>query len=213
MLTPKTCSDILSWRYATKNFTPGREIPADTWSAIRDTFVMAPSSFGLELWQFLDVQTPAVRQQLREVSWGQAQVTDASRFVVICVRRDVTEEDCDRHIRRMCEVRGGSPDALQPYKEKFFNYYNAKDAFEARSWIDRQSYIAMGYVMFAAAALGVDTCAIEGMEPARYDDILGLNDTPYRAICALALGYRVEGDKYASVPKVRYSDGEVFKTV
>lgn len=213
MITPETCSDILSWRYATKNFDPAKQISSGTWDAIRSTFVMAPSSFGLELWQFLDVQTPAVRERLREVSWGQAQVTDASHFVVLTVRRDVTEEDCDRHIRRMCEIRGGTPEALAPYKEKFFNYFNAKNELEARSWVDRQSYIAMGYVMFAAAAMGVDSCAIEGMEPERYDEILGLNDTPYRTICALALGHRVDGDRYASVPKVRYSDSEVFKTV
>ena len=52
--------------------------------------------------------------------------------------------------------------------------------------------------------MGVDTCPLEGMDPAAYDRILGLAGTGYRTVCACALGARAADDKYAETPKVRY---------
>jgi nitroreductase len=50
----------LRWRYATKSFDPSRSIPAATWTALEDTLVLTPSSFGLQPWRFLDVRDPAL---------------------------------------------------------------------------------------------------------------------------------------------------------
>lgn len=214
MITPEECSRFLDWRYATKEFDPSRKISPEIWEALKKSLVAAPSSFGMELWQFIDVRDTGVRQKLKAVSWGQDQVVDASHLVVFCVRRDVNEADCDRHIERMCEVRGIAPASLELYKKKFTQYYDAKDPVEAVSWIDRQSYIALGFGMFAAAALGVDTCAIEGISDTKeYDRILGLEGSPYRTICALAFGYRNPADRYASIPKVRYKEEDVFRVI
>lgn len=212
-MTPETCTQILNWRYATKEFDPNRKISPEAWEALRQTLLMAPSSFGMELWRFIDVQTPSIRHELKAASWDQDQVTDASHFIVVCVRRDVTEEDCDRHIERICEIRGMTKEMLQAYKAKFTEYYEAKDSCEARSWIDRQSYIALGFAMFAAASMQIDTCAIEGMLPERYDEILGLTGSPYKAICGLAFGYRNPADRYASFPKVRFGEDDIIRTV
>ena len=43
----------------------------------------------------------------------------------------------------------------------------------------RQLYIALGQLMGAAAALAVDTCALEGIDPAAYTEILGLKGSGY----------------------------------
>ncbi|MBL8767141.1 MAG: nitroreductase family protein, partial [Planctomycetes bacterium] len=58
--------------------------------------------------------------------------------------------------------------------------------------------------MTAAAAIGVDTCPMEGIDPAQYDEILGLRAKGFTTLCACAAGYRAADDKYASAPKVRY---------
>ena len=83
----------LHWRYATKRFDPTRQLPAATWQALEQALVLAPSSFGLQPWQFLVVETPAVRRQLRAASWGQSQVTDASHYVVFAGLRTTTVDD------------------------------------------------------------------------------------------------------------------------
>ena len=65
--------------------------------------------------------------------------------------------------------------------------------------------------MLSAAMLGIDTCPFEGIKPEEYDRILGLQGSGYKTIAAVALGYRADGDKYATAKKVRYPKNEVIK--
>jgi nitroreductase len=67
--------------------------------------------------------------------------------------------------------------------------------------------------MTAAAVIGVDTCPMEGLDPARYDEILGLTSGPYRTVMACAAGYRHPDDKYASARKVRFPLDEMVVRV
>jgi nitroreductase len=83
----------LRWRYATKQFDPAKKIPAEVWAALEESLVLTPSSCGLQPWKFLVIQDPALREQLKAVSWGQGQVTDASHLVVFAVKRENTPED------------------------------------------------------------------------------------------------------------------------
>ena len=49
-----------------------------------------------------------------------------------------------------------------------------------------------------------------GMDRAKYDEILGLDGTPYRSVVGVALGYRAKDDAYAREAKVRFPAGEVI---
>lgn len=83
-----------------------------------------------------------------------------------------------------------------------------------KAWLERQVYIALGFMMSCAADLRVDTCALEGMDPSAYDRILHLENSPYYTLCALALGYRnEEADKYARLAKVRFDRDEVIPVI
>ena len=46
--------------------------------------------------------------------------------------------------------------------------------FDVNEWAARQVYIALGQFMACAAVLGVDTCPMEGIDPAKYDEVLGI---------------------------------------
>jgi nitroreductase len=67
--------------------------------------------------------------------------------------------------------------------------------------------------MTSAAVLGVDTCAIEGLDPAKYDEILGLAGSGYQTVVACAAGYRSSEDKYAVLKKIRYPAARVISKV
>jgi len=85
-----------------------------------------------------------------------------------------------------------------------------KDLAGQREWAARQVYIALGQFMAAAAVLGIDTCALEGIDPAKYDEILGLQGSGYQTLVACAAGYRAADDKYASFKKIRFPEQRVF---
>lgn len=209
--TPSDLAQALAWRYATKKFDT-RKLPADTWAALRDSLVQTPSSFGLQPWKFVVVESPEVRARLKPVSWDQTQVTDASHLVVIARRSEMTEADINRHISRILSVRGLPAEKLEPYRQMMIAYVvKAKDAAAQREWAARQCYIALGQLMAAAAVMRVDTCALEGIDPAKYDEILGLRAEGYETVVACALGYRAADDAYAQAAKVRFPAGEVIR--
>ena len=195
----------LDWRYATKKFDPAKRIAAADWAALEQALILTPTSYGLQPYQFLILTDPVLRAQLVPASWGQTQPVDCSHYVVFAARAKNTEADVDRYIARMAEVRGTTADSLAGFKKVLMgDVVHGARGQASLEWAARQAYIALGNFMTSAALLGVDTCPMEGFEPDKYDDILGLPAQGFRAVVACAAGYRSADDAYAGLPKVRF---------
>jgi nitroreductase len=213
-ITSDTLLEALRWRYATKKFDPAKKIPADTWATLEQALVLAPSSFGLQPWKFIIVQDPATRQKLAAASWGQTQPVECSHYVVFAVRKNLGADHVDRYLDRIVEVRGGAKDALKGYRDIMLgSLEKARAGGYLDMWQTHQVYIALGLFMASAAVLGVDTCPMEGIEPPKYDEILGLAAQGYTTLCACAAGYRSADDKYATAKKVRFKPTEVIQHI
>lgn len=204
----------LHWRYATKAFDPARKISSADWAALEEALILTPSSFGMQPYRFLILTDPAVREKLVPVSWNQRQPADCSHYVVFAVRKENTEAHVDHYLERIAEVRGGTKEALGGFRKMLVgDVVDGPRGKAAQEWAARQAYIALGNFMTAAALLGIDTCPMEGFEPAMYDEILGLPERGLTAAVACAAGYRAAGDKYASLPKVRFPASELIERI
>ena len=213
-VTPDALISQLRWRYATKKFDPARIIPERDWAALEEALILTPSSFGLQPWKFVVIMDPAVKAQLPAISWNQKQVLEASHTVVFARRLDVTEEFIDRNIQRMVEVRGGTVEALSGFKKMLMKSLVPPPAdFDLHNWAALQCYIALGNFMTSAAMLGIDTCPMEGIVPAKYDELLGLPAKGYATVVVGCAGYRSADCKYASVPKVRFPAEELIERI
>lgn len=200
----------LQWRYAVKKFDPARKIPAEIWNALEETLVLAPSSFGLQPWKFFIITDQVLRQQLKAATWNQSQTVDASHLVVFAIKKDLNAIDVEHFIKRIAEVRNIPESSLGGYKKIMVDFVaKAGKSFDINAWAADQVYIALGTFMTAAAVLGVDTCPMEGFEPAKYDEILGLPKLGYHAAVLATAGYRASDDAYAKLAKVRYKKEEV----
>lgn len=209
-ISPQQLTEALNWRYATKKFDPTKRIADDAWRALEQSLVLAPSSIGLQPWKFLVVTTQAVKDRLQAVSYRQAQIAECSHLVVIAVRRGLDAEHVDRHIARMAEVTGTTVEALTKFRAMTMkNLDKARAAGTLDAWQEHQIYIALGQFIASAALLGVDTCPMEGIEPDKYDEILGLTGSNYATTVACAAGYRLADDKYAIAKKVRFKTEDV----
>ena len=175
--------------------------------------MLTPSSFGLQPWKFLVIQDPGVRANLSAESWRQPQVTEASHYVVLTARTDLTSADIDAWIARMAEVQGGGPETVAPLKGMIEGFAQAMSHEARHAWNIRQAYIALGQLMTSAALLGIDACPMEGISPAGYDHLLGLEGSGYATVVACALGYRAADDKYAGIPKARFDRSRVISHV
>jgi len=209
---PDTLISALSWRYATKVFDPSRKVSDADMKVLMQSLVLTPSSFGLQPYRFLVVTDPALKARLREASWGQSQITDCSHLVVFLARQQMTEADVDHYIQRIAKVRGDQPENLAGYRSMIVGtLVTGPRSASVPEWAARQAYIALGQFMAAAAMLGLDTCPMEGLDPKKYDEILGLEATPFRTVVACPVGYRAEADKYASLAKVRFPVEELVE--
>ena len=202
----------MRWRYATKAFDANRKIAPDVWSALEESLVLSPSSFGLQPYRFLVIHDPATRERLLPHAWGQRQVVDASHFVVLASRTQVTEAEIDTFIARIARTRGVTPESLASYRGMMTGML-LSDGFKplVPHWTARQAYIALGNLLTSAALLGVDACPMEGFVPAEFDAVLGLPAQGLSAVVCCALGYRHADDQYAVAPKVRFPKSELVK--
>jgi len=203
-MTPEKLLESLRFRYATKQFDPSKKIPGEQWAALEQALQLAPSSFGLQPWKFLVIDDPELRARLKAKSWNQSQVTDASHLVVFTTRTDMTEVDVDRYFAALAVHQAREPESLTGYRNVVAGFAAGMTAEARHAWNMRQTYLALGLFMTSAAMLGIDTCPLEGLEPAGYDEVLGLADTGFATSVACAVGYRAAGDKYAAVPKSRF---------
>jgi nitroreductase len=204
----------LNWRYATKQFDPQRKISTEEWAALEDALILTPSSYGLQPWKFVVVADPAVRERLVPASWGQRQVAEASHFVVFAIKKNLSEQDVDDHLGRIAEVRGVPRESLGQYRDMMVgSIVKGRDEVRRNDWAAHQVYIALGNFLTSAALLGIDACPMEGIEPAKYDEILGLNKKGLSAVVAAAAGYRATTDKYSLAKKVRFSRDQVLVRV
>ena len=213
-IQPEQLVSQLNWRYATKQFDPARKISPAVWTALEESLVLTASSCGLQPWKFIVVADPATRQKLLPVSWGQRQIVDASHLVVFAAKTNLSEVDIDVYLDCIAQVRGVTRESLGSFRDMMTGIVlKGMDAPARKGWAERQVYIALGNFLTCAAVLGVDTCPMEGIEPARYDEILGLGKEGLGAVMVATAGYRSAGDKYAALKKVRFPKSEVLATV
>ena len=210
----ETLLQQLRWRYAVKEFDPSRKIPADDWRTLEQALVLTPSSFGLQPWKFVVITDQATKEKLVPASWNQRQVVDASHAVVFAVRQPLTESDVDRHVARTSEIRGVPVESLAGFKQMMMGSLVPPPAgFDIHHWAALQAYIALGNFMTSAAMLGIDTCPMEGIVPAMYDDLLGLPQEGYGTVVVCVAGYRAADDMHAARPKVRFLPEEVVRRI
>jgi len=206
--------EALNWRYAVKKFDATKTIDGNLWKALEESLVLTPSSYGLQPWKFIVITDLATKQKLTPVSWNQKQVEDCSHMVVFAVKEKMDEAHVESFIEATAKVRGIDASTLEGYKKMMIgdvvNGARGKVSFE---WAARQAYIALGNFMTSCAMVGVDTCPMEGIDPAKYDEILGLTGSGWRTVVACPAGYRSADDKYASAKKVRFEHDQVIHRI
>lgn len=102
------------------------------------------------------------------------------------------------------EDERGVSDMLTGYYDNLKATYLPREAEVNYNHAARQAYIALGFALTAAAELQVDSTPIEGFDPEKVDEILGLREKGLRSVTLLPLGYRQEdADWLVNMKKVR----------
>ncbi|MGE3262262.1 MAG: NAD(P)H-dependent oxidoreductase [Bacteriovoracia bacterium] len=211
-LSPQQLVEAMEWRYSAKSFDPTRKVPPEAIAALEASLVLTASSYGLQPWCFFVVEDLALREKLRAASWNQRQVAECSHYVIFAQKVGIDEAYVDRYLTEMAAIRQVPLDTLAGLKKGILgDVVHGERSRYVREWAARQVYIALGNLMTSAAVMSIDTCPMEGFEPAKYDEILELPAKGFTATVACALGYRNPEDRFSTFKKVRFSRDDMIK--
>ena len=182
----------MGFRHACKVFDESKTISDEEMTYILEAGRRSPSSFGMEGWKFLVITNKELKEKLRPACWDQIQITSSSHLVIVLAaienvkvesgipekrfsRREMSQENLDFYLDLYAKH-------LAPVLSTDDNIY---------CWTARQTYIALGNMMTAAAYIGIDSCPIEGFEKEKVEEILGLNTKKYQVSVIVPFGYRL----------------------
>jgi nitroreductase len=203
----------LQWRYATKKYDASKKASEDDIAKIKGAIQLSASSYGLQPYKIIDIRDEKLRADLKPLSWDQPQITDASHLFLFCNKLEVTAEDVDAFIDLTASERGQNPEDLKGYADFMKNTLAGFPKDVMQSWTARQTYIALGNGLSAAAELKVDSTPMEGFDNEAYNEKLGLNEKGYNALVLMAIGYRSEDDDLQHAAKVRKPVEVLFEEV
>lgn len=195
--------EALNWRYATKKMN-GQPVAQEKVDQILAAARLAPTSSGLQPFKIIVVTNPELKEKVKAVAYGQQQITDASHVLIFAAWDNYTEERIRGIFAHTNSERGVPESATADYVNNLINNYTNRSPEENFHHAAKQAYIAFGVALAEAALLRVDATPMEGFEPAKLDDLLGLNKLGLRSTTIMPLGYRDEaGDWLVGLKKVR----------
>jgi nitroreductase len=131
--------------------------------------ILSPTAFNIQNWRFVVVSDPALRQQIREVAWDQAQVTDTSLFIVLCADLKSWEKQPGRYwVNAPKEVQEFMLPAID-------DYYRGKDQVQ-RDEAMRSCGIVAQTLILAAKSMGYDSCPMDGFDFEKVAELIKLPD-------------------------------------
>lgn len=203
----------LNWRYATKRYDETKKVSEKNLATIKEALRLSASSYGLQPYEIIVIEDPAIRKKLRAESWDQPQITDSSQLFVFASYTEVTQKHLDSYIKNISETRDIPEEDLDQMKSMIQNTTLQLPADQQKIWAAKQAYIALGNLLGTAADLRIDASPMEGFSPEGYDKILNLNEKGLTTAVIAAIGFRSDEDKTQHLTKVRKSTEELFKTI
>jgi len=199
----------LNWRYATKRMN-GTKVPQDKVDIILEAIRLAPTSFGLQPFKVLVIESPELREKIFNEACQQPQIKEASQILVFAANKKVSSEQITEYMELIASTRNIPVESLDGFKNMFGAIVTGT-AEQNFVWTARQAYIAFGVGIVAAAIEGVDATPMEGFSTEALDKILGLSEQNLGSTTILSLGYRnEENDNLAKAAKVRKSKSSLF---
>ena len=196
----KQILDALNSRHACRDFDVNKDIPKEEFMVILESARLSPSSSGFEPWKLIILDNKEIRGKIKPFCAGaQTQLDTSNHFIVILARRGQDmRHDSDYIKETMRDLQKNSPEVvltriegLKQFQQVNFDLNEENSLFE---WACRQTYIVLANVMTSAALLGIDSCAIEGFDKGKVEDILTkekiFDKDHFGIACMVAFGYR-----------------------
>lgn len=144
-------------RRSIKAFDPHHRMTEEEIAKLMSLAMLSPTAFNIQNWRFVVVTDPVLRQQIRSVSWNQAQVEEASLLIVLTADLKSWAKQPERYWQN-------APKPVQDYLVPAIGaYYKDKEHVQRDEGM-RSCGMAAMTIMLAAKEMGYDTCPMDGFD-------------------------------------------------
>lgn len=205
--------EALSRRYSVKKFNSDITVPQETLLDILESGKLAASSLGLQPYKILVVESKEMKEKLIPAFYNPSQISTCSHLIVIVSKKSIEEHYINGYFNHISEVRNIELEKLDLFKNSIHQHITQKNDTDLFNWAEKQSYIVLANLMYAAAIENVDTCPMEGFRQDLIEEILNIDPAHEKVTVTLALGYRSEEDHFQHMKKVRKPNEKLFKFI
>ncbi len=208
-------ADVAKRRYTCKVYDPNKKIPKEAMEQLYTVLRNSPSSVNSQPWHFMIAESDAAKEKILPAifEFNRPRILNASHVVIFLSRNEFPSEYLAKIVdQEELDQRFPEPDmkAANDKGRRYFVGLNSESESDLHNWQNKQVYIALGNLLFAAAALDIDSTPIEGFDAEKLDDILDLKAKGYRSVVIASLGYRSEEDFNAGFNKSRLPFDDIF---
>lgn len=159
-------------------------VPEEDIRAILEQVRLAPSPDNFQPWRFVVVREPEMKKRLEPIALNQRQVISTHCLVILYT--DMEDVLANREEVIHPSITGERRERLLKRIERD---WGSKSIEERQRFAHGIGYIALGYFLLAAEAMGYRTSAMLGFEPEPMKEALGLPKTvSIPAIIAIGIG-------------------------
>lgn len=161
--------DTIMARRSIKQYDPDFIMPEADIDQLFLHMLQAPTSFNLQHWRFVQVDSPQLRADIREAAWDQVQITDASLLLVLCADTQAWQRNpahCWRNV----------PTDVRDLMLSMIHGFYVDQPQLQRDEAIRSIGIVAQTAMLAAKAMGYDSCPMIGFDTQRVAELICLPD-------------------------------------
>lgn len=205
-------------RYAAKAFDPNKKLTTEQIETLKAVLKLSPSSINFQPWHFVIATSDEAKAKIADacpgaMAYNAKKIKESAMTVILCAKTVATQTQVNTIIAQ--EAADGRYVDAEAEAERlaivsgYIERLN-EDAANTKVWLDKQTYIALGNVLLAAADMGIDSVPIEGFENHIVDENFGLLEKGYHATVLASFGYHSDADFNAKLPKSRLPDSVLF---
>lgn len=203
---------VAQTRYTTKHYDTTKSVSKADEEKLLEILRLAPSSVNAQPWHFFVADTKEAKAKILPaiLDFNHPRVEESS-FTVVLAAKDKVDDAWLKKVLAKEDADGRFPNAeAKAGQDAGRRHFVALNDSHSLVWNSRQVYLALGFVVFAAAQMGIDSTCIEGYNKEKMDEFLGLKEKGMRSLVCLSFGYRAQNDSNALRPKSRLNKADVI---
>ena len=206
----------LNWRYTTKKYDPSKRVSQKDLDVLLEALRLSASSINSQPWKFIVIESDAAKERMHRTfkdkyQFNQNHVYDASHIILFAHNPRYQRKNYAEVVDKGIEDKRTLPENREAAFAGFiFAELNTDEHGNTDAWTKAQLYIALGNALHTLARLKIDSTPMEGIDTQLVSEEFKSELDGYNCNLALAIGYRHEDDRNASLPKSRLALDKLF---